>query len=91
MALLLAPSRIRRRRSTLPLRPSHRVEGPPSVVFTRMSEARDRWCLDCARPTVVEVEDYAACSGWRRREPVAYLQCTSCGSRDQHESPTAAA
>ena len=85
MALLLAPSRTRRKLALVsPTRP--RLDGPPSVAFTRMTALDDRCCLDCALPSVAAVEDFGPSVGrLRPREPLTYLQCTECGSRDQAE------
>ena len=83
--LLLGP---KGRRFTLPsLRSARRADAPPSVVFTRATPT-EGCCLDCALPRLATVEDFAGCFslfGRLRGEPVIYLQCLACGSRNQSE------
>jgi hypothetical protein len=83
--LLLGPKGRRRRLPTLhPARPS---DGPASVVFTRATPT-EGCCLECALPRLATVEDFGGCFsllGRLRREPLVYLQCLACGSRNQTE------
>ncbi len=66
------------------------VDGPPRILFTRMTPAPTGCCVQCASPRMFVAEDSTA-TAWRllagRRgiRPRTYLQCGSCGSRDQSE------
>ena len=86
MAPLLLGPKGGRRGLVLPrVRLATRPEAIPSVAFTRATPA-EGCCLECALPHLSTVENFAGCFplfGRLRGEPVVYLQCRACGSRNQ--------
>ena len=70
-------------------RPGIPGDGPPRVLFTRMTPVDGSCCADCASPRMFLVEDFTA-GAWRilrrrRPEPITYRQCGVCGAREQAE------